>query len=31
MQLCCEAELNPHEYLDGPVCDVCPVNDWEDA
>ena len=31
MQLCLEAKLNPHEYLDGPVCDVCPVDDWEDA
>ena len=30
-RLCEEAGLNPHEYLDGPVCDVCPVDDWEDA
>jgi hypothetical protein len=31
MQLCLEAKLNPHDYLDGPVCDVCPVDDWEDV
>ena len=28
-QLCQDADLNPHEYLDGPVCDVCPADDWE--
>ena len=31
VKLCHEARLNPHEYLEGPVCDVCPVDDWEDA
>ena len=31
MQLCREVRLNPHEYMDGPVCDVCPVDDWKDA
>jgi hypothetical protein len=31
VRLCHEAGLHPYEYLDGPVCDVCPGDGWEDA
>ena len=31
VRLCHEAGLHPYEYLDGPVCDVCPGDVREDA